>query len=87
MQPILSTEFIPIVFHNLSSYDRHLFIKKLGGEIKCIPNTEEKYISFSKILKLDNSKSYELRFIDSFRFMSSSLDDLVKNLNKDQLKI
>ena len=28
-----------------------------------------------------------MRFIDSFRYMSSSLDDLVKSLNKDQLQI
>ena len=79
-------KFITIVFHNLSNYDCHLFIQKLGGEIKCIPNNEERYISFSKILKFDDGKSFEMRFIDSFRFMSSSLDDLVKNLNKDQLK-
>ena len=33
------------------SYDVHLFVKNLGrteGNIKCIPNNEEKYISFSK---------------------------------------
>ena len=39
--------FIPVVFHNLSGYDAHLFIKELGvssGEINCIANTEEKYI-------------------------------------------
>jgi len=75
------------VFHGLSNNDCHLFIKNLGGEIKCIPNNEEKYISFSKILKFDDGKSFEMRFIDSFRFMSSSLDDLLKNLNKDQLQI
>ena len=79
-------KFIPIVLHNLSNYDCHLFIKKLGGEIKCIPSTEEKYITFSKILKFKDGKSFEMRFIDSFRFMSSSLDDLVKNLSENQLK-
>ena len=43
--------FTPVVFHNLSGYDGHLFIKHLGfseGDIDCIPNNEEKYISFSK---------------------------------------
>ena len=42
--------FTPVVFHNLSGYDSHLFIKNLGfseGNINCIPNNEEKYISFS----------------------------------------
>ena len=44
-------KFIPVIFHNLSGYDSHLFIKNLGfteGNIDCIPNNEEKYISFSK---------------------------------------
>jgi len=34
-------KFIDIIFHNLSRYDSHLFIKKLGGEIRCIANTVE----------------------------------------------
>ena len=45
---------ISVFFHNLSGYDSHLFIKKLGvteGYIDCIPNNEEKYISFSKTIK------------------------------------
>ena len=45
----------PVVFHNLSGYDSHLFIKNLGfseGNIDCIPNNEEKYISFSKKIKV-----------------------------------
>ena len=48
--------FFPVVFHNLSSYDRHLFIKILGnseGDISCIPNNEENYISFTKQVIVD----------------------------------
>ena len=68
---------IPIVFHNLKNYDSHLIMKKLGKfnlKISVIPNGLEKYMSFSS-----NNK---LSFFDSFPFLSSSLDSLVKNLNK-----
>ena len=92
-------KFIPIVFHNLAGYDCHLFIKKLAssipGELKCIPSNEEKYISFSKEIKVGEfidkkgktrEVKRELRFIDSYKFMGSSLDCLSKNLTKDQFK-
>jgi len=91
-------KFIPVIFHNLSGYDSHLFIKKLarnGEKIKCIPNNEEKYISFSKEVVVDEFSNKEgkhvqvkreLRFLDSFRFMASSLDALSKNLSKEQCK-
>ena len=86
--------FIPIILHNLAGYDSHLFIKKLAGnsgKLTCIANNEEKYISFSKEIKVDEfekeGKTYEvkrkLRFIDSFKFMGSSLKDLTDNLVKD----
>ena len=87
--------FIPIVFHNLSGYDSHLFIKNLGytqGNIDCIPNNEEKYISFTKSIEIGsyiNKKNemipinWKLRFIDSFKFMATSLDNLVNNLPED----
>ena len=45
-------KFFPVLFHNLSGYDSHLFIKKLAhsasgsGKLTCIPNNEEKYINF-----------------------------------------
>src|SRR5271156_816226 len=92
-------KFFPVVFHNLSGYDSHLFIKKLRGDngekINCIPTNEEKYISFSREVIVDKFVNEEgeeklvkreLRFIDSFRFMASSLDALSKNLHKDQCK-
>ena len=85
--------YIPIVFHNLSGYDAHLFMKKLAaltdGSIGVIAENAEDYISFSIKVKVDRYidengikrlKEIELRFIDSFKFMSSSLDSLVNNL-------
>ena len=46
--------FTPVVFHNLSGYDSHLFIKNLGftaGNIDCIPNNEENILVLLKIQK------------------------------------
>ena len=87
-------KFFPVVFHNLSGYDSHLFIKTLGnseGDIFCIPNNEENYISFTKqVGKFVNKEGKEvnvkreLRFIDSLRFMASSFDKLSSNLKIDQ---
>jgi len=84
-------KFVPVFFHNLSGYDAHLFVKNLNtlgdGDIDCIPNTEEKYISFSKSIYDENKKfKYKIRFLDSFRFMASGLDKLTANLNSEQLK-
>ena len=91
-------KYIPIVFHNLSGYDAHLFIRQLGEKfqtknIGVIAENKEKYISFNvKIdvqLKMDGkpvTKKIELRFIDSCRFMLSSLDKLASNLSDDQCK-
>ena len=85
-------KFVPVVFHNLSGYDAHLFIKQLGkteGNINCIPNNEEKYISFSKSMYIDGDKwenKMEIRYIDSFKFMASSIDSLSKNLEEGQFR-
>ena len=85
--------FTPVVFHNLSGYDSHLFIKNLGfttGNIDFIPNNEERYISFTKNIKVGSymnsegeTKYHKIRFIDSFKFMAASLDSLVNNLPED----
>ena len=81
-------EFFPVYIHNLSGFDSHLFIKNLAtseDKIKCIPNNEEKYISFSKKIKVDEFINEEgklkpinrdIRFVDSFKFMSTSLEKI-----------
>ena len=87
---------LPVIFHNLQGYDAHLFIKQLArlpGNLNCTPSTEEKYISFSKSIKVDEYMSYktgqmvpinfEIRFIDSFKFLQTSLANLVGNLQPD----
>ena len=88
--------FTPVIFHNLQNYDAHLFVKNLGkteGDIRCIPNNEEKYISFTKKNIVgswidkegkEHLIRHDIRFIDSFKFMASSLDALVKNLERDK---
>ena len=45
-------------------------IHKAKGNITCLPNNAEKYISFSV---------GQLKFLDSFQFMASSLAKLVEN--------
>ena len=75
----------------MSGYDAHLFVKNLNsmgeGTIDCILNTEEKYIRFSKSIQDEEGKlKYELCFLDSFKFMDSSLDKLVNNLKPEQFE-
>ena len=44
-------QHLPAIFHNLSGYDAHLFVKNLGktqGRLNCIQKTKENDISFSK---------------------------------------
>ena len=95
-------DHILIVFHNLSGYDAHLFIKELGkmfnrNDIGIIAEIKEKYISFNvninvKLAGMSNEdgkevrKNIQLRFIDCCRFMASSLDKLASNLDDDHCK-
>ena len=79
---------IPIIIHN-ASYDTHFIINQLAeefkGELDCIGENMEKYITFSVPIKkkCDDNKTitHKLRFIDSFRFKNFSLSDLVDNLS------
>ena len=88
---------ISVFFHNLTGYDSHLFIKKFNttmGNIDCIPNNEENYISFSKTIKTGEYKNkkgetkdkyFKIVFKDSLKFMASSLEALVNNLPEGAL--
>ena len=68
---------IPFIFHNFTKYDCHLFFKKVVDKkkdkvkFKLIPKTNKEYISV---------RYGCISFIDSYRFLSSSLDSLVKTL-------
>ena len=81
---------IPVVFHNGSTYDYHFITKQLAREFKgnfeCLGENTEKYITFSASIKKehDNVKTttYKIKFIDSCRFMRSSLSNLVDNLSE-----
>ena len=86
---------IPVIFHNLRGYDSHFIIQEIGEIVKkntyknkkgkeqqmtinAIPNNMEKYMAFM----LGN----HLTFLDSFQFMSSSLENLVNNLPDEAFK-
>ena len=81
-------EDIPVVIHNGSNYDFHLIITELAkefrSEIHCIPEDKEKYKTFSiPIMHREVNNQiikYNLRFIDSAKFMMGSLDTQVNNL-------
>ena len=84
---------IPVVFHNGSTYDYHFIIKQLAeefeGEFKCLGENTEKYITFSVPLKKENGKitiTYKLKFIDSYRFMSNSLSNLLLSIYDKECK-
>ena len=90
--------YIPVVFHNLAGYDAHL-LRELAKHTKDIgirAKNVEDYISFSiNMYKYDKYvdkngeekfKEIDLRFIDSFKFMSSRLDSLSGNLARGEHK-
>ena len=71
-----------MVFHNLSGYDSHLFIKKLadknGEDIGCIPMNEEKYISISRQVIVDEYKKKKNRETDKETDKETNKDKKVK---------
>lgn len=92
---------LPIIFHNLKGYDSHIIFNNIGEyisthknlEFSVIPNNTEKYLSFSinkKIEIIEGKKIYDnlkLKFMDSFAFLTSSIDTLSKNLSFDNKNV
>ena len=73
---------VPVIFHNLRGYDSHLIFSELDQfdvKINVIPNGLEEYMEFYL--------NKNLVFMDSMKFMNSSLDTLVKNLSDEDFKI
>ena len=69
---------ILVVFHNLKSYDSHHVMQEQGilsFKVNAIPIGLEKYMSYN----INN----KLIFNYSFQFLSSALENLFKNLDKN----
>ena len=87
----LTRRTLPVIFHNFKCYDAHQIIKHGLGkfkhwELRIIPQTKEKYMSLTARIPVDKTKEgkkvyFNVVFLDSFQFMSSSLANLVTNLD------
>ena len=85
-------KYINVIFHNGLTYDYHFIIRELAsefdGNFECLGENTEKYITFSVPIKkrIENKNidiTYKIKFIDSFRFMATSLSKLVDNLTEN----
>ena len=89
---------LSIVFHKGSNRNYHFIIKELAKEFEkkftCLGENTEKHVAFpvpiekevTRIYKIGEeitkNISYILQFIDSARFMTSSLSNLANNLSE-----
>ena len=91
---------IAVVFRKSSSYDYHFLTKELAnefdGKLECLGENTEKYKVFSapiekEVTNIDKDSmkvlSCKRKFIDSSRFMATSLSNLVDNLTEGIHKI
>ena len=93
---------ISVLLHNGSNYDYHFIIKELAkefeGQFKCLGENTQKCKTFFSIekeirlvLKDDNGDMYYIyfyntNFIDSTRFLASSLSNLAEGIHKVKCK-
>ena len=86
-----SRRTLPVIFHNFKCYDAHQIIKHGLGKFKhwqlsIIPQTKEKYMTVTARIPVDQTREgktvyFNVVFLDSFQFMSSSLANLTNNLD------
>ena len=86
----LKRNTLPVIFHNLKNYDSHLIIKHgidkfKDWQLSVIPQTSEKFMNIHAKVPVGKTKTgktifFNLMFLDSFQFMSSSLASLAQNL-------
>ena len=97
----LRRAYLPVFFHNLKNYDMHALCaegigKQKDWNLEVVATTEEKYMALKAQFVVNTYKDKHgilrktymtLRFLDSFQFLSASLDSLVRNLNASDLKL
>jgi hypothetical protein len=86
---------LPILFHNLKNYDMHAlciegFSNMPHWNLKPIAQTKERYLTLQATTKVDTDAAgkpiyYKLRFIDSFQFLTASLERLANSLNTQSM--
>ena len=87
----LKRNVLPVIFHNFKNYDAHLLIKEGVGKLKnwklsVIAQSKEKFMSMRAKVPVGKTKTgktinFEIAFLDSYQFMSSSLATLANNLD------
>ncbi|RLU21807.1 hypothetical protein DMN91_006183 [Ooceraea biroi] len=90
------SHIISVIFHNLSGYDAHFIIEDVAnafeGSVELLPLTKEQYIAFTKNVantadRYGARACVKLRFIDSYKFLSTSLDKLASYLDRSHMRI
>jgi ssDNA-binding Zn-finger/Zn-ribbon topoisomerase 1 len=81
---------LPVIFHNFKGYDSHMIIKGGLGQMKewkldVIAQTREKFMAMTAKVPVDKTKEnktvyFDIKFLDSYQFMTASLASLVQNL-------
>ena len=81
---------LPVILHNFKGYDCHMIISGGLGQMKnskldVIAQTREKFMAMTMKVPVDKTKEdktvyFDIKFLDSYQFMASSLSSLAQNL-------